>query len=57
MVSDFVVLCVLMYEFVCLFVCLPVCFLKRERKDGKDLGGVRGGESMIRIFCMKKDSS
>lgn len=46
-----------MCEFVCLFVCLPVCFLKRERKDGKDLGGVRGGESMIRIFCMKKDSS
>lgn len=38
------------------------CFLKRKRQEkelgawrcGKDLGGVRGGKTVIRIQCTKK---
>lgn len=39
----------------------PVCFLKRKRKqtwsrvwgDGEDLKGEEGGETVIKIYCLK----
>lgn len=42
---------------------LPICSLKRGRKNawgwkggkgGEDLGGNEGGETLIRIYCMIK---
>lgn len=37
--------------------CLPSCFLKRERRYGggevENLGGVKRGKIMIRIYCIK----
>lgn len=50
----------LKFWFVYLF-CLYVWFLKRKIKDmglgvwegGKELGGVEGGKTIIRLYCMK----
>lgn len=50
--------------FVWLFVCLPICFLKKEKEDveldnwgdAKDLGRDEGEETMIKIFYLRNIS-
>lgn len=49
------------FNLACLSFLLPVCFLKREKMKAKlegwgereNLGGDEGGETMVRIYCMK----
>jgi hypothetical protein len=53
---------VCLFCFVCIFSCLfckerekgRVCVDLGEMGDGKQLGGVGGEETGIRIYCMKK---
>lgn len=50
------------FPFFSPFVCLPGYFVKKEKEGvelngwggGEDLGRNEGGETMIRIYCMKK---
>lgn len=48
--------------FLCFFLVLPICFLKREKKGlwleerrgGEDLGEDKAGKTMVRLYCINK---
>ena len=52
--------CLFIVYFVALGCCLLETYfiLKRDggEEEGKQLGGVEGGETVVRVYCMKEES-